>query len=195
MSQEMNPIKDALLAQRQLKAAVLDQIAEITVFLRTVTDREKEVQLLRKQDALSVQFRELQSESLVIIAAGTKGDIDIIKQVSTDVTKFVHNVENVKKALKVISALIVFVAAAMEKDPKSIGEAAADLYKAMNEIIKEEGQKGDKAAVKMKPFPIPKLVDQAAKAKAKAKLIPKEPAPKPGPAKKVTSKPASRKPK
>lgn len=170
MASQKSPVRKLLEAQYVLKEAVLDEISDIQVAIRSEKDSKTVIQLKRKQDTLAVQFRQLQTQSVAIIAAETDGDLLIIQAVSADIQKFIMTTKKVAKTIKVVIALIVFVAAAMAQDPKTIAQAATELYKAINETIDDEAKKGNKAAFIIPKVKIPSIITKRAKVPPPVKL-------------------------
>jgi hypothetical protein len=169
MATQLSPVKKLLEAQYALKEAVLDEMADLQVHIRYSTDDAEIKDLKLKQDQLATQFRQLQTQSVVIIATETSGDLEIIKKLSSDVQAFVKATKSVAKTIRVVTALIVFVAATMGQDPQTIGKAAIAVYKAMNESIDAEAEKGLKAAFTIAPIKMPKALLDLAGSVAKAK--------------------------
>ncbi|MBM5458848.1 hypothetical protein H8F21_14865 [Pseudomonas sp. P66] len=181
MADKNSSVRKLLAAQYALKETVLDQISDLQLAIREEKDEVTRNQLKKKQGELVFKFRDLQNDAIAIIAAETEGDIDLINRLSEDVKTFVHNTKKVAKTIRVVTALIVFVGACVGKEPKTIKDAGAALYKAMNEVIDKDGGKGNAVEATLVPFAIPKSIAHLVPAlKSKAKAATKPAAKKPG---------------
>ena len=139
-------------AQSTLADTCLEQISDINVALRTQPEGTEKDSLREKRRQLIEEFRKFQEDRIVIIGAKNAQDLETIKAVSKDVQDFIRHTKKVAKTIKVVTALIVFIGACMAKNPKTIADAAAALYKAINEKIDAEAKKGANAAVVMNPI-------------------------------------------
>lgn len=166
-------------AQANLADTCLEQIADINVALRTHPEGNEKDALREKRRQLINEFRQFQEDRIVIIGAKNAQDLETINAVSKDVQEFIRRTKQVAKTIKVVTALIVFIGACMAKNPKTIADAAAALYKAVNEKIAAEAKKGDKAAVVMQPVKPPAhigaLLAPPKKPGGKAKTTAKKP--------------------
>ncbi|MFJ7792617.1 hypothetical protein [Pseudomonas sp. NPDC096950] len=140
-------LEEALLAQAQLKEAVLDQFIEIRTFLKNIKNSPIEAELKDRQFKLMQDYMHLQTQGVVLLGASTTQDLEVIKEASQRITDFVYNTKKVEKTIKVITAVVVFIGAAINGSPLGIADAAMTLYDVMNKKIEEEKEKGDEAAV------------------------------------------------
>ncbi|SEE76118.1 hypothetical protein [Pseudomonas kilonensis] len=172
-------VKEMQQAQSNLADTCLEQIADINVALRTQPEGAEKDSLREKRRQLIEEFRQFQEDKIVIIGAKNAEDLETINAVSKDVQEFIRHTKKVIKTIKVVTALIVFIGACMAKNPKTIADAAAALYKAINEKIDAEAKKGANAAVTMNPIKPPAHIEsllvslKKPSAKAKAKVAPK----------------------
>ncbi len=159
MAGEKTRIRELLDAQLKLKEAILTEISYINVTLDQPDIKITTQNDLRdRRDQLADQYGTLRIDSVQIIAAETVGDIETINAVSADVQQFIRSIKQVAKAIKITSAFIVFVAACLAKNPKTIADAAVALYKTMNEKIAEESLNGPASALMIAPFQAPKSI-------------------------------------
>ena len=148
-------VTEMQVAQSNLADTCLEQIADINVALRTQPEGTEKDSLREKRRQLIEEFRQFQEDRIVIIGAKNAQDLETINAVSEDVQEFIRHTKKVAKTIKVVTALIVFIGACIAKNPKTIADAAAALYKAINEKIDAEAKKGANAAVVMNPIKPP----------------------------------------
>lgn len=152
MSTLNEALKETLKAQDVLKDAVLDQLSEVQQCLSEAPKAADRERLIAKRHQLMDKFDALQVQGIVILGVTSQQDLAIIHEASQRIKDFVYNTKKVEKTIGVITAVLVFVGAALTGKPKGISDAAIALYKAMNKKIDEEKDKGDKAAVLMAPL-------------------------------------------
>lgn len=184
-------LKEALKAQAVLKDAVLDQLAEVQLFLSAEPEAKVYDRLTAKRTELMDQFDALQIQGIALLGVTSEQDLATIQEASKKIKEFVYNTKKVEKTITVITAVIVFVGAALSGKPMAITDAAIALYNTMNKKIEEESAKGENAAVMMTPFSMTGMKARAMKKVVPAKAAAK-PAAKTSAAKKPASKPAAK---
>lgn len=170
MSNDNLWFEEALTAQSLLQKAAIDQYAEIGRYIQGNPGSPNEIDLIDMQTLLLEYAMSLQTTSIKILGANTVNDLSTISETSERIKLFTYNTRKVEKTIKIITAAVIFIGAAITGKPLPVIDAAIALNEAMNKSIEEESDKGDEAAVVMAaPFSMEKLKSRTLKKPVKVK--------------------------
>lgn len=142
--------EEELQSKKNLRTAAINQWSQIHAYLANNPGAPDYEDLEEKDHALIKEIYQLQLETIRLLGANTKSDLEKINKAAKSINDFVAKIQKVEKSIAVVVAVIAFIGAATTKDPKAMAAAAKVLYEAIEKYNKEEAGDTDKNKTKDK---------------------------------------------